>query len=131
VPNRKPRVENKYGLTYDDIEKLKVLKPEYLNEEHFWRNDGIKAWCLSGSTATNGRCVSYDTFWLGIYDKDAPKNAGKIKFYCTSYGDYYSYTFDKFYGENDMENETDFRLHELILEKINYLLNIGILGLSE
>jgi hypothetical protein len=131
---RKPCIENKYNLKFDDIANLILLKPECLNEEYFWYNKVVKAWCLSGTVVASKKDPNGsmdDDFWLGIYDKDAPEHAGETLFHCTSYGGMCGYTFENFYGEDDMENDIDFRLHELILQKINKLIDLGILGVKK
>lgn len=47
---RKPKIENKYNLKPKDIEKATILDYERLKQPPFWRNNVVKAWCLSGGS---------------------------------------------------------------------------------
>ena len=38
---RKPKVKNKYNLTYKDLSRLKVLNRDKICEPLFWRNNVI------------------------------------------------------------------------------------------
>lgn len=46
---RKPKVPNKYNLKPSDIRKMVVINRNRLQENPFWRNNVIHAWCLTGS----------------------------------------------------------------------------------
>lgn len=69
-------------------------------------------------------------FWIGIYDEDAPKYAGKFRTYLTSYGGMCGYTFHHFFCPDDIECENDMLIQEKFLNKINLLLDIGVLKMS-
>ena len=130
---RKPRVENKYNLNINKIKKLKIGDRSNISEPLFWRNNVINAWCISGSSGTDAdhRFGTDDGYWIGIYDENAKSYAGKFRFNFTSYGGMCSYNFTSFYRSKDIENENDLRIQELFLEKINYLIDNGILILEE
>ena len=128
----KPRVENKYNLTMKDCKKLIIKDRSKICEPIFWRNNVIGAWCISGNTARNHMDEEYGTFnefWIGVYDEDAKAYANKVRIYFTAYGGMYSYNFNNFYDYEEIENYHDFKVQELFLEKINLLLDEGILGL--
>ena len=130
---RKPRVENKYNLNINKIKKLKIGDRSKISEPLFWRNNVINAWCISGSSGTDAdhRFGTDDGYWIGIYDENAKSYAGKFRFNFSSYGGMCSYNFTSFYRSKDIENENDLRIQELFLEKINYLIDNGILILEE
>ena len=128
----KPRVENQYNLTMKDCKNLIIKDRSKICEPIFWRNNVIGAWCISGNTARNYMDEEYCTFnefWIGVYDEDAKAYANKVRIYFTSYGGMCSYNFNNFYDYEEIENYHDFKVQELFLEKINLLLNEGILGL--
>ena len=39
---------NRYGLTLKNIPTLEVNRSLINKEQGFWRNDVVKAWCISG-----------------------------------------------------------------------------------
>lgn len=127
---RKPTVKNKYDLTYAKVKKLKVGNREKIGVPLFWRNDVIHAWCISGTTAKNAKDIEYGTeneFWIGIYDEDAPSYKGKFRFSFSTYGGMCGYIFSKFFDASEMDNDLDFEIQEKFLEKINQLIDKGIL----
>ena len=126
---RKPKVKNKYNLTPAKIKKMKFNR-ELINNELFWRNDVISAWCLSGNTAKCSKdyeFCTYNEFWLGIYDDDAKAYAGKIRLSFSCYGGMGHYNFKKFYDFSEIENEDDLAVQELCLKAINELIDKKIL----
>lgn len=123
---RKPRVENKYNLKPKDIEKMRIVKPEALKQEPFWRNNVVQAYCLSGGSG-KGLYGWIDSYWIGFYDDNAKSYAGKIRLSCSSYEDMCSYNFKNFFDCDEIENEVDLELQEKLLEQINWLLDEGIL----
>ena len=127
-----PRVENKYNLNIKDCKKLIIADRTKVKEPLFWRNNVINAWCISGSagTAADMQFGTNDSFWIGIYDEDANAYAGKFKFYFTSYGDMCGYDFSEFYQQNDIKNANDLHIQEMFLEKINILIDEGILKIK-
>ena len=131
---RKPTVKNKYNLTMKDCRHLAVKDRSKICEPLFWRNDVINAWCISGSTAKNAKedeYGCYDEFWLGVYDKDAKSYADKIRVKFSAYGGMCHYNFNKFYDYTKIEHEIDLEVQEMFLEKINMLLDEGILEVQK
>ena len=131
---RKPTVKNKYNLTMKDCRHLAVKDRSKICEPLFWRNDVINAWCVYGSTAKNAKEAeygSYDEFWLGVYDKDAKSYADKIRVKFSAYGGMCHYNFNKFYDYTKIEHEIDLEVQEMFLEKINMLLDEGIVEVQK
>lgn len=131
---RKPTVKNKYNLTMKDCRHLAVKDRSKICEPLFWRNNVVNAWCISGSTAKSAKedkYCCYDEFWLGVYDEDAKVYAGKVKVEFSAYGGMCNYNFNKFYDYKKIENETDLEVQEMFLEKINMLLDEGILEVQK
>ena len=127
---RKPTEKNKYNLTMKDCKRLVVKDRSKICEPLFWRNNVIEAWCLSGTTAKSNLDRTYGTynsFWIGVYDDDAKAYAGKVRIDVTAYGDMCNYKFDKFYDYRQIEHEDDLRVQEMLLERINMMLDEGIL----
>lgn len=121
---RKPRIENKYNLKPKDIERAIVLDRERLKEEPFWRNDVVKAWCLSW-------CLSE---WVGDEDEEYRTlnssneyticfyDSGEIKLFCTFMG-LFTYNFKTFFDPGKMENINDLILQENLLNRLNWLID--------
>lgn len=125
---RKPKVENKYNLTPAIIRKLKVNRDK-INENYFWRNDVISAWCLSENTSTCDKdyeFCTYNEYWLGVYDEDAKSYAGKIRVNFHAYGGMCSYNFKKFFNAQEIENDDDLKIQEMFIKKINELIDEGV-----
>lgn len=120
----KPTVKNRYKLNISKIKKLKIGDRSKICEPLFWRNEGIKAWCICGVV---GKFEDAE-YWIGIYDEDAPSYAGKFRFHFTTYMGMCSYTFEKFYDKSEIENNYDWQIQEKFLAKINELLDLGILS---
>lgn len=114
-------VKNKYNLNFKDVRKLKVNR-EQLNKhlDLFWRNNVVNAWCISGR-------VGYASFWIGIYDEDAKSYKGKFKYHLTVWDDMCSYNPTEFFKADEIEFKDDMKIQEMFLEKINLLLDLGIL----
>lgn len=129
---RKPMVSNKYNLTIDKLKKYRVADRALVKEPIFWRNNVVQAWCISGSAGTDKdrRFGTDNEFWIGIYDEDAKAYAGKFRFYFTSYGGMCGYAFNEFFNERDIEYENDLLVQEMFLEKINTLIDSGIIALE-
>lgn len=130
---RKPKIKNKHNLTISKIKKMKIGDRSKIKEPLFWRNNIIQAWCISGSTARNSKedeCGIYNEYWLGIYDKDAKAYADKFRIYFSTYGGMCGYIFNKFFEQKDIECEVDLLVQEIFLEKINYLIDEGVLIIS-
>lgn len=115
---RKPRVENKYNLKPKDIERAEVLDRDRLKEEPFWRNDVVKAWCLSewiGDKEDRKFCTGNE-FRILFYD------SGKIELFCTCM-ELLSYNFKTFFNPNEIDHENDLILQEKLLDRLNWLID--------
>lgn len=139
---RKPRVENKYNLTISKIENLQLNDRTLVREPLFWRNEAIKAWCITDTTIRNtldDLCSAYNSYWIAIYDKPTKRTfngdkSHKEKLFhinLSKYGGLCRYEFEKFFQEKDIECEIDLQIQELFLEKINELIDKKILKLGE
>lgn len=62
---RKPKIENKYNLSFSDVKKLKVGDRSKVCEPLFWRNDVVNAWCISETTVKNSNDSRYGTYLTG------------------------------------------------------------------
>lgn len=119
-----PQVENRYNLTYFDVQNLKVGNRELIKEPLFYWNKQISAWCISEVSDNKWR---EDTFWIGIYTEDAPEYPGEFRFYFTSYAGMTGYVFEHFYNPKEIQTKYDLIIQEKFLAKINHLLDMGIL----
>ena len=118
---------NKHNLTIAKIKKLRVLDREQLKRPLFWRNDVVKAWCISEEVGHPEFCDE-TSYWIGIYDEDAPAYAGKFRIQFWTCGGYFSYKFKKFFEEKDIENDDALQIQIKFLAKINQLIDLGIIG---
>lgn len=121
---RNLEITNKYRLTPKSLRKYVVGDRTEVCEPLFWRNNVINAWCISRQI---GGDISGDSFWIGIYDEDAPEYKGKFRFYFTSWGDMCGYEFDKFFEPSEIEYEQDLRIQEAFIQAINMLIDKGII----
>jgi hypothetical protein len=129
---RKPTVINKYNLTLKDIKNLKILDRSKIKSPLFWRNDVVKAWCISGDTARtadDSRYGTYSDYWIGIYDEDCNIKR-KLKVSLSSHGGMCGYNFNTFFDSRTIENEHGLRVQEMLLESVNKLIDEGILGIQ-
>lgn len=124
---RKPKVLNKYNLKPKDIQKATILNYDRLQKPPFWRNDVVQAWCLSDGSGKGFYGDWIDSYWIGFYDKNAKSHSGKIILQCSSYEDMCNYNFDTFFDYNDIDNEFDLELQEKLLDRINWLIDEGII----
>jgi hypothetical protein len=126
---RKPRVKNKYNLTIPQIKKLVIKDRSQVCAPLFWRNNVISAWCISGHAGSDAdeEYGTDNTYWIGIYDEDTKAYRGKFRFEFSTYGGMCGYRFNKFFQPADIECENDLLIQERFLEKINELLDKGIL----
>lgn len=118
-------IKNKYNLTIPKIKKLHVINREKIGKPAFWRNDGIKAWCVSEGV---GEPCDGTSYWIGIYDEDAPSYAGKFRFSFETYGGMCGWNFTKFFQSDDIENNYDLEIQNRFLKKIDCLIDDNILG---
>lgn len=127
---RKPRVKNKYNLKPKDIEKATILDYERLKQPPFWRNNVVNAWCLSDGAGKGYYGNWMDSYWIGFYDADAKAYAGKIRLSCSAMEDMCSYNFKKFFDYSEIEHEVDLELQEKLLNRINWLIDEGIIEIK-
>lgn len=129
---RRPSIENRYHLKPEDITRAVVLKPERLRQKPFWRNDTVQAWCLAGTTAKTKADWEYGTYseyWIGFFDADAKAYAGQIRMDLSSYGGMCGYQIEQFFNQEDMETEDDVNVQEIVLSRINWLLDEEIIAI--
>ena len=120
-----PKVENRYNLTYSAVQKLKIGNRSLIRSPMFFWNGAISAWCICEASDRQWR---EDTFWLGIYNDDAPEYPGEFRFYFTSYAGMCGYVFEEFYDPKTIQNKYDLMIQEKFLNTINQLLDMGILA---
>ena len=119
---------NKYNLTPKNILKLKVNK-DLVNEENgFWRNNAINAWCISDYCGNKNLCDESE-YWLGIYDELTKQGKDKIKLDFSCHGGMCSYNFKKFFNPEEIENEDDYKIQYMFIEKMNELIEKGVFTL--
>lgn len=123
---RKPKVKNKYNIKPKDIQKAIIFDYEKLTQPPFWRNNVVGAWCLSDGSGKGYYGNHMDSYWIGFYDEDAKSYAGKIRLSCTAYEGMCSYNFKEFFDYREIENEVDLELQEKLLDRINWLIDKGI-----
>lgn len=122
-------ITNKYNLTVSKIKKLKIGDRSKINRKNgFWRNDVIKAWCISKSV---GQEDLKNSFWLGFYDEDAPAYAGKFRISVDSYDGMCNYIFNQFFQEKDIECPEDLKIQKMLLDEVTRLIDEGILVIQK
>ena len=124
---RKPTVENKYNLKPKDIEKARIVDYEKIRMKPFWRNDVVKAGCLSETTCKNSKDFefgTYNEYWIGFYDN------GQIKLNRYSYGGMCGYNFKSFFNPDEIECEIDLEIQEKLLSRMNWLIDSGIVEID-
>lgn len=121
---RKSRVENKYNLKPKDIERAEVLDRERLKEKPFWRNDALKAWCLSEWVVNEDdrKFGSGNEYDIAFYD------SGEIELFCSCMS-VISYNFKTFFNPNEIDHENDLILQEKLLDRLNWLIDEKIVRL--
>lgn len=117
---------NKYNLTMKQIKNLKIGNRELIKEPLFWRNNAISAWCICASVGNADFCDE-TSYWIGIYDEDAKAYKGKVRFNFSTYGGMCGYEFNTFFNPRTIETTDDLRIQKLFLEKINQLIDLGVL----
>ena len=117
-------IVNKYKLTPASLKKYVVGDRSKISEPLFWRNNVINAWCISKQI---GGDLSGDSFWIGIYDENAPHYAGRFRFYFDSWGGMCNYIFNKFFDPSEIEYEKDLRIQEAFIDVVNTLIEEGII----
>lgn len=119
---REPNIKNKFHLEFAGIKHLHILDRGRIAAPLFWRNDVVSAWCITGGIGKDVFCDRHE-FWLGIYDND------KIKCNCSCYSGMCGYNFKHFFKPEEIENEQDLAIQEMLLERVNFLIEQKILGL--
>lgn len=122
---RKPKVRNKYNITLKDIRNMSVDRSK-LEEPLFWRNNVVKAWCILGSVGNKRYCTD-SSYWIGVYDDEKKKVTVDL----SAYGGMAGYKIEKFYRWQDIENEQDLEIQELLLAKVNELIDKGVFKLNK
>ena len=117
---RNKNIKNKYKLTPKTLKTYTVGDRTEVCEPLFWRNNVINAWCISKE-------IGGDEFWIGIYDEDLSSYKGQFRFDFYSYGGMCKYEFKKFFNLSEIENEYDLRIQEAFIEKINLLIDKGVI----
>ena len=115
---------NRYNLKPNDILKAKVIDPEKLKQEPFWRNEQIKAWCLSGGVGNGTYSGCDSSYWIGFYDD------GKIDYNMTCMEDMCGYNIEEFFNLSDIENEYDETIQIKYLKKLNWLIDEEIIEIE-
>lgn len=64
---------------------------------------------------------------MGFYDENAEAYAEKFRFEFSSYGGMCWYNFENFYKKDEIKSKLDKEIQSLFLEKINKLIDIGII----
>ena len=114
---------NTHGLTLKNISKLIPNRSLIGKETGFWRNNGINAWCISGSCGVDKYPVcDADEYWLGVYDNEKRK----VSCYFSAYSGMCSYTFDKFFNPAEIETEDDYKIQYMFIERMNKLIEQGV-----
>lgn len=124
-----PQVRNKYGLRPKDIQRAEIIDHERIKQPPFWRNNVIKAWCLSEDTIRcNADRISgtHNEYWIGFYDNDAKSHRGKTRLQCTAYGGMCAYKFKTFFNPKEIECDADLEIQEKLLARLNWLIDEGI-----
>ena len=121
---------NKYNLKVKDIQKAIILDYDKLHKSPFWRNDIIKAWCLSGGVGKGFWGDYQSEYWIGFYDNDADSYAGKIRISCTCMEEMCSYNFNTFFSQKSIDNHIDFEFQIELLKTLNWLIDEKIIEIS-
>lgn len=127
---RKPKVENKYSLKPKDIENAVIIDYDRLHQDPFWWNNVVQAWCLTDGSGKGFYGGWWNSYWIGFYDSDDKSYAGKIRLSCTSYEDMCNYNFNSFFDYSEIKNEVDLELQGKVLNKINWLIDEGIIKID-
>ena len=118
---------NKYNLTPKNIVNLHVDRSKVNEENGFWYNNAINAWCLSGSVGVDDYPICDATeYWLGVYDKPKKDGSVKIALHFSCYSGMCNYKFDTFFDEKEMETEDDYRIQYRFIDVMNKLIEKGV-----
>lgn len=127
---RKPKIKNKYNLKPKDIQKATILDRSKLEQKPFWRNNAINAWCLSGGTGKGIYDSPINEYWIAFYDEDAKSYAGKIRLSLSCWEGMGKYKLNSFFNPKDIKNIADLEIQEMLLERINWLIDNQIIAIN-
>lgn len=116
---------NIYGVKPNDLLKYKVIDKEKITKPPFWRNEQIKAWCLSGGVGSGTYSGCDSSYWIGFYDD------GKIDYHMTCMEDMCGYEIKEFFNINDIENRYDEELQVKFLKTITWLIDENIVDVGK
>lgn len=118
---------NRYGLTLKNIPTLEVNRSLVNEAQGFWRNDVVKAWCISGMCGVDDYPIcDANEYWLGVYDKPKKNGKPKIGVFFSSYSGMCSYTFDKFFDPAEIETKDDYDIQYQFIQRMNRLIDEGV-----
>lgn len=120
---RNPSVPNKYKLTPEKIRHLKVLDVAATHRKPFHMNPNYpEEPAVCGGIWEEG----YEDAWWYLRVNDE----GVVAFTVTVM-ELCKYEFEEFYNFDEIDNEIDLRIQEMILERLNQLIDDGVLGLPD
>ena len=122
---REPRVENKYNLTFQQVQNLKVGNRELIGPPLFHRSKYVRGWINDYYIGPSYDSTEYEII---IFDEDDEQHPEKFVFSITLHNDYdYSYTFHKFFDPYSILELEYLMIQEEFLRTINELIDKGIL----
>ena len=108
---------NKYNLKPKDILNIEIIQKDFIHQKPFWRNDVIKAWCLSFN-------VGDTSFWLGIYDDN------KVNYHISCCDDMCNYNITEFFKDSEIETMADLECQIMIVKILNHLIDNKIIKIK-
>ena len=117
---------NVHRLTPKNIPDLGINR-EFINEQNgFWRNDAINAWCLGGRVVINKYPVCDETeYWLGVYDRAPKGKAAKIEVRFDCFSGICTYLFDSFFNPKEIDDEDEYQIQKMFIKEMNRLIDMG------
>ena len=131
---REPKVKNKYNLKPSYITSAIVLDKNAFKSKPFWRNNVVSAYCISETTISckaDSEFGTYNDYWIGFYDDDAPEHAGEIILHCSCYGGMCHYNFSEFFNPDEMNNNLDVLIQEKLLTMYHWLIDNKIVKFTK
>ena len=136
---RTPKIENKYNLNMEynldvkSVYNLQVADRSKIGGDPFERDNLWRMWCIKGSvgTDTDKQAGTDAMYWIGIFDEDALFFTGEFRFQIDFPDGRHKHGFTGFYVPEEIENENDLLIQEMLLEKLNWLLDTGILKMGD
>lgn len=118
---------NIHKLTLKNIKKLLVNRDLVNKDSGFWRNNVVKAWCISGQCGVDSYPICDATeYWLGVYDKPKKDGSVKIEVHFDCFSGMCSYTFDNFFDPAEIETEDDYKIQTMFIKRMNDLIDKGV-----